>query len=356
MFDWLKCGKRKPNPNQIAPCEALSKKGRRLRPLEFTKGVKFICRFCGGKSCKSEDWTRHPSPAIQGLHSDWITDEILATQRPSTKLINEFHITKSFTDNFIFSIFCLQEPGEHPYCGDGIQTQSGFSYDPEEFYSKGIYFYNFGWQDHCTTENSNILKICKTIDFAMLDGKKAAFHCHAGRGRTGLIIAAYLIYKNNLTSKDAIVQFQSRRFGKSLTNSDQVETLKKFEKYLNSMKVIFPDSQAPKNKTKNLFSLSELISRQTKVRPIVKNERKRRIPWMVEAILTRFSILINSNLATPESILKSFWRLNDISFIDMWSENEEKQISKIKREINFDRFQISKISDTRILAQLILDL
>ena len=30
----------------------------------------------------------------------------------------------------------LQEPGEHPFCGDGIHEKSGFSYYPEEFYER----------------------------------------------------------------------------------------------------------------------------------------------------------------------------------------------------------------------------
>ena len=34
------------------------------------------------------------------------------------------------------AVFCLQEPGEHPYCGDGVGP-SGFSYDPDEFMHKG---------------------------------------------------------------------------------------------------------------------------------------------------------------------------------------------------------------------------
>ena len=35
----------------------------------------FICYFCGGKSCKREDWRQNKNVnAIKGLHSDWITD------------------------------------------------------------------------------------------------------------------------------------------------------------------------------------------------------------------------------------------------------------------------------------------
>jgi len=36
----------------------------------------------------------------------------------------------------INAILNLQEPGEHPHCGDGILAQSGFSYLPEEFYAR----------------------------------------------------------------------------------------------------------------------------------------------------------------------------------------------------------------------------
>jgi hypothetical protein len=46
------------------------------------------------------------------------------------------------------AVFCLQEPGEHPLCGDGIHKESGLSYLPHELFFKGIHFYNFGWRDH----------------------------------------------------------------------------------------------------------------------------------------------------------------------------------------------------------------
>ena len=36
----------------------------------------------------------------------------------------------------INAILNLQEPGEHPSCGDGILPRSGFSYLPEEFYER----------------------------------------------------------------------------------------------------------------------------------------------------------------------------------------------------------------------------
>lgn len=94
-----------------------------------------MCYFCGGKSCNHENWQNNPRnpKGLDGLHCDWITKDILATQRPSSRLIKEYGLVDRFKNNHIGAIFCLQEPGEHPHCGDGIHESSGLSYLPEEF-------------------------------------------------------------------------------------------------------------------------------------------------------------------------------------------------------------------------------
>lgn len=94
-----------------------------------------MCYFCGGKSCKHENWKNNPRnpKGLDGLHSDWITKDILATQRPSSRIIKEYGLVDRFKKSHIGAIFCLQEPGEHPHCGDGIHESSGLSYLPEEF-------------------------------------------------------------------------------------------------------------------------------------------------------------------------------------------------------------------------------
>ena len=106
-----------------------------------TKGG-FICLFCGGKTCKHEDYTRNPNPAIIGLHSDFVTPYVIASQRLSTNLINKYDIIQQFLKyiQYIYiyirkgvkGVFNLQEIGEHPNCGDGLETESGMSYLPEE--------------------------------------------------------------------------------------------------------------------------------------------------------------------------------------------------------------------------------
>jgi hypothetical protein len=120
--------------NSLSP-----QKSKSIRPSAFSKKSRFLCNFCMGRKCKHENYLLHPSPAFQGLNSDWITPLILAMQRPSSRIIKEFDLVKNFKKSQIMAVFNLQEPGEHADCGDGNRKESGFSYLPEEFFS-GIIF------------------------------------------------------------------------------------------------------------------------------------------------------------------------------------------------------------------------
>ena len=55
-----------------------------------------ICAFCGGKNCKHENFRNHKNPAIYGLNSDKIDDNIFASQRPANSLIKEYNLISTF--------------------------------------------------------------------------------------------------------------------------------------------------------------------------------------------------------------------------------------------------------------------
>ena len=56
----------------------------------------------------------------------------------------------------------------------------------------------------------SVLDMVKVIDFAVHEGK-VAIHCHAGLGRTGVLIACYLIYSKRLSGDEAITTVRERR-------------------------------------------------------------------------------------------------------------------------------------------------
>ncbi|CAN0321566.1 unnamed protein product, partial [Discosporangium mesarthrocarpum] len=98
------------------------------------------CRFCGGKMClrcSEQCALRCKGAAVKGLHSHWITECIMAMQRPSTRLIKTYNIIEQFKTLGVTAVFNLTEAGEHPYCGDGLEELSGFSYLPEDLMKEG---------------------------------------------------------------------------------------------------------------------------------------------------------------------------------------------------------------------------
>jgi atypical dual specificity phosphatase len=85
----------------------------------------------------------------------------------------------------------------------------------------------------------SIEEIESTVKFIEneIEGKRAVLvHCAAGKGRTGTILAAYLLKKGNLSAKDAITRIRNLRPGSIQTDS-QENSLFEYEKYLRDKSV-----------------------------------------------------------------------------------------------------------------------
>ncbi|CAM9405729.1 unnamed protein product, partial [Sphacelaria rigidula] len=109
---------------------------------------------------------------IHGLHSHWITDSIIAMQRPSTMLIKTYGIVGQLKREGVAAIFNLTEAGEHPYCGHGLEESSGFPYLPEIFMKERIYFFNFAWEDMTTPPLSLLTDIVRVaVSYLTANGK-----------------------------------------------------------------------------------------------------------------------------------------------------------------------------------------
>jgi hypothetical protein len=186
-----------------------------------------VCQmFCGGASCKyeHEPWWSSPEGrarlgrsatsldnAVPGVYSDWITESIVAMARPQQHLVVANRLPEWFASHGIMAIFNLQEPGEHGNCGSGILASSGFSYSLEDFMAAGIHVYCFGWRDMTTPPVSCMLDMVAVMDGCLARGDRVAVHCHAGLGRTGLLIACYLVYAWRLDPLAAIMMLRSCR-------------------------------------------------------------------------------------------------------------------------------------------------
>lgn len=74
-----------------------------------------------------------------------------------------------------------------------------------------MYFYNYGWMDYGVPTLESVLDMVKVLDFSLGEGK-VAVHCHAGLGRTGVLIACYLVYSRRLTGDQAISFVREKRY------------------------------------------------------------------------------------------------------------------------------------------------
>ncbi|XP_067861352.1 protein tyrosine phosphatase domain-containing protein 1 [Heptranchias perlo] len=199
-----------------------------------------ICSLmCGGKECRYEGpcgWTLQQQ-AIRGVFSAWVTDEIVAMARPSTKIIKKFNIIEQFKGLNIKSVINLQVPGEHAHCGDPLEFRSGFSYLPEIFMENDIYFFNFGMADFGVSSLVRVLDAVKVTSFAVQEGK-VAVHCHAGLGRTGVLIACYLVYATRISPSEA-VHFVRIKRPSSIQTRTQINVVFDFAQLVDSNRTVF---------------------------------------------------------------------------------------------------------------------
>ncbi len=73
------------------------------------------------------------------------------------------------------------------------------------------------------------------IDNKIQNGKPVLVHCAAGKGRTGALLAAYMIKKENLTAEQALEKIRLMRPG-SVQSVTQETALSMYEKYVKSKK------------------------------------------------------------------------------------------------------------------------
>ncbi|XP_026188730.1 protein tyrosine phosphatase domain-containing protein 1 [Mastacembelus armatus] len=256
---------------------------------------------CGGPDCKYDNpsyWS-DDQQAIKGLYSSWVTDHLLAMSRPSTEIIEKYNIIDQFKRNGIKTVINLQIPGEHASCGNPLETESGFSYHPEVFMENNIYFYNFGWGDYGVPNLTTVLDMVKVIAFALQEGK-IAIHCHAGLGRTGVLLACFLAYATRMTANQAILYVRAKR-PNSIQTRSQLRCIRQFVQFLTPLRSVFSCAQ-PRSKPVNL---SQYLNRQRNILHGSERKELRHLPKIVQLVCKLLLDIVENRQVIEEDILEA---------------------------------------------------
>ncbi|XP_043465511.1 protein tyrosine phosphatase domain-containing protein 1-like isoform X2 [Leptopilina heterotoma] len=256
----------------------LSENLRRFTPLAIQCAV-----FCGSR-CKYENSKSWPPVhmAIKNIFSHWVTDDVLAMARPNTEQILKNHIIAQFQGWSIKTLINLQTPGEHASCGPRLE-KSGFTYNPGDFMKNGIYCYNFAWKDYGAATMEKLLDMVKVVTFSVQEGR-VAIHCHAGLGRTGVLIACYLIYTLRVRASDAI-RFVRIKRPNAIQTRGQILCIQEFQNYVLPQMIVFPRSNHMSNF--RYCSLHSYLNRQYNILHGYEQRTFKHIPKIIFIICER---------------------------------------------------------------------
>ncbi|XP_031149274.1 protein tyrosine phosphatase domain-containing protein 1 [Sander lucioperca] len=258
---------------------------------------KLLCLLaCGGIDCRYEGpecWKLNQQ-VIRGLFSSWVTDDIIAMARPSNHLIEKYNIIEQFRRLNIRSIINMQLSGEHAHCGPPLDPESGFTYSPQIFMDNDIYFYNFGMPDFGVSSLVGIIDGVKVLAFAVSEGR-VAVHCHAGLGRTGVLIACYLIYTLRISPSEAVHYVRIKR-PRSIQTRAQLSQVFDFARLLGTQLVQYPDLSLRHG---DPFTLQHYLNRQAILLHGQEARTLRQTPKVVYLLCVRLSCLALGLPAPP---------------------------------------------------------
>ncbi|XP_061697434.1 tensin-1 isoform X14 [Syngnathoides biaculeatus] len=174
--------------------------------------LKHVDTMGSTKSSKSMESRRRPSRSVsllQSLEEGYEVDLLYITERIISVSFPSSAEEPSYAANLREVASMLRSKHGHNYL---LFNLSEKRYDISELHLKVL---DFGWPDHHAPALDKICSICKAMDtWLSADSHNVVvIHNKGNRGRTGVVVAAYMHYSNISASADqALDRFAMKRF------------------------------------------------------------------------------------------------------------------------------------------------
>ena len=327
-----------------------SVKNKIIKNNSFPLSNEILCLSICGKKCKMENhkFRRIPTP-IEGLNCDQIDEFLYASQRLTNKTINQFNLLQKLKELNIGLIVNCETKGEHPFCGDPYYDgldESGFAYSISLLEKNGIDVLLCGWNDLTIPESFNhIIKIVKKMYYYINKlNKKIIVHCHAGFGRTAIVLACYYIFSKKISAEKARKMIRKGGRKRCLGSPIQFNYCREFAKYLEIIRANFYENK----KDLAILKINEKMLNigEYKLEYFGDNNFIENVPIFLLHIFDRIIQIINKKGLVEDSI-------NNLYNHNI-NQEEEIQSENIINEVNNYNFEeINKCDNLKILGYLL---
>ncbi|KAF0035432.1 hypothetical protein F2P81_013190 [Scophthalmus maximus] len=253
--------------NARVPTAKYTKMGETLRHV--IPGHMQCSMACGGKACKYENPSRwsNEEQAIKGLYSSWAA---------MTSRLNRIRRLFKFVD--------LRRMRRR------IKL---FTFIP----SDQVYYYNFGWKDYGVASLTTILDMVKVMSFAVQEGKMSV-HCHAGLGRTGVLLACYLVFTSRMNADQAILFMRAKR-PNSIQTRGQLLCVREFAQFLVPLRSVFSCAEP----RASAVTLSQYLTRQRHLLHGYEARQMKNVPKIVQLVCR----LLLDIAANRQAVIEQGW-------------------------------------------------
>jgi hypothetical protein len=247
----------------------------------------------------------------------------------------------------------VQRQGEHPYCGPnkGLEKMSGFTYLPEAFTTEGIRVRQSGWKDMNVPDSINFMvDVVKDMSFTVHEEhRKVLVHCHAGYGRTGIVLACYLLYTTTKSAEEVVQIVRSKRI-QCIQKNSQMAYIKKFQECKQSVYNCLDLIRAREVFTDQKHDCDFFIKHQLDLIQQSDSHRFYHIPRLVIVVFDRLNYLIDDK---EHDLMTIFQCLNGNH---EWKDNYEQILASMKLSINKGIWScIDEMDDILVLIELLYD-